>query len=245
MASRHVALLPAAALCIAAPFAHAQQPAADEWEWIAAPYLWAPSVSTDLDVPPIGTDTRFADLIDKIDGAFLGRFEGQNERFGVLADVVYLSLADDRAFPRFNTRSDLDLMLLDVAAVWSPGEGRMQGLEAFGGVRYIDVDLGVRLAPTNPALSTVGVDFDNGFTDALLGVRYLWRFGSRWSASLRADGSFGDTDGTWSVMAVGGYRVKYGEWLLGYRHLSVELENDRNAVDIVFSGPMAGFGFRF
>ncbi len=39
--------------------------------------------------------------------------------------------------------------------------------------------------------------------------------------------------------------MKYGEWLFGYRYLSVELENDRDSVDIVFDGVIAGFGFRF
>lgn len=234
----------AALLCFLSPgLAHGAD--ADGWEWMAAPYIWAPSVGTDLDSPPISTDTRFADLIDKIDGAFLGRFEGQNERFGFLGDVVYLGLADDHSFQRFRTSSDLDLLLVDLAAVWSPGSGYMEGFEAFGGLRYIDVDLGTRFAPDNPNLPTLRADVDAGFSDALIGARYIWRFRERWSASLRGDGSFGDTDGTWSAMATVGYRVKYGEWLLGYRYLSVELENGRNKVDITFDGFMAGFGFRF
>lgn len=244
MANRTGVLISGLALTCGMPSAFAYQSASD-WEWVAGPYVWAAGVSTDMDVPPIGTDSSFSDLIDKLDGAFLGRIEGQNERFGVMGDIVYLGLADSKSFERFETSSDLDTTLIDVAGVWSPGDGRMKGIELLGGLRYIDVDFRAHLAPNNTSLRTVEAGVDRSFSDALIGARYIWQMTDRWSASVRGDGSFGDTDGTWSAAATAAYRMKSGEWMFGYRYLSVELENDRTSVDIRFGGVLVGYGFRF
>ena len=101
----------------------------DDWEWMIAPYLWAPSISTDLrtNEPPAETDTSFPDIIDKIDGALLIHAEGQGEQFGMFADYIFLGLEDDKDFTRIRTQSDLDTQLFELAAVWSPDAGRYSG----------------------------------------------------------------------------------------------------------------------
>jgi hypothetical protein len=237
----------AAALCIAcAPFAsHAES--IDEWEWMVAPYVWAASIGTDLDtgIPPTDSDSNFSDIIDKIDGAFQVHAEGQGERFGVFTDFTYLGLEDSKNFPRVSTRTNLDSRLFELAGVWSPSEGRLKGLELFGGLRYIDVDLSVDFDPVNPLFDSRRHDIDKSYSDFMLGVRYTWAMGERWRLTLRGDGSTGDTDGTWNVSAVGQYRVKHGAWLFGYRYLSVDIEERNNNVDITMNGPMVGFGFIF
>jgi hypothetical protein len=228
-----------------APATHAAQ--ADEWEWMVAPYAWIPSISTDLNtrIPPGDSGPDFSNLIDDIDGAFEMHVEGQGERFGMFADFTYLGLADSKSFARVDTNSDLDSILFEAAGVWSPGEGRLKGLELFGGLRYIDVELKVRFDPVNPVFNTLEASVDKSYSDFMLGGRYTWPVGERWRFTLRGDGSFGDTDGTWNVSGVGQYRVKYGSWLFGYRYLSVELEDGINDVDLTIHGPMVGFGFIF
>ena len=73
-------LLATASLCTTA-VAHASPSSGGAWDWIIAPYGWAASVGTDLrtTTPPSesSVDTSFNDLIDKIDGAFMVRAEGQ------------------------------------------------------------------------------------------------------------------------------------------------------------------------
>jgi hypothetical protein len=220
---------------------------ADEWEWMVAPYVWAASIGTDQSTrrPPPESGTDFSDIIDKIDGAFQIHIEGQGERFGMFTDFTYLSLADDKDFARVSTSSDLDSRLFELAGVWSPGEGRLKDLEIFGGLRYIDVYLGVGFDPVNPLVGDVRLDSDKSYSDIMLGARYTWPFGERWRLTLRGDGSFGDTDGAWNASAVGQYQVEYGAWLFGYRYLSVELEDADHKVDITMNGVMVGFGFIF
>jgi hypothetical protein len=235
-------------LAVSTPVAHAAE---DEgWDWMVAPYGWAASIGTDLrsGQPPVGgtsTDIDFDDIIDKIDGAFQIHVEGQGDHFGVFADFTYLGLADERDHPRFRTESDLDTRLFEIAAVWSPGDQRHRGVELFAGLRYIDVDVTVQLDPENPLFETTSLDGGETFNDFMVGVRYTWDLSDRWGVTMRGDGSFGDTDGTWNASVVADYKMKHGAWLFGYRYLSVELKTRGNRFDITMNGPMVGYGFMF
>ncbi|WP_206860573.1 hypothetical protein [Lysobacter changpingensis] len=244
--SKHPAAAVAALciLCASFPSRAAQD---EEWEWMVAPYLWAASIGTDLRTgqPPAETDTSFSDIVDKIDGAFQVHAEGQGERFGIFADYIFLGLEDDKDFTRIRTQSDLDSQLFELAAVWSPGEGRYRGLDVFGGLRYVDVDLKVRFDPVNPVFVPSERNIDKSYSDFMLGARYTWALSDRWGLTLRGDGSFGDTEGTWNASAFAQYRVKHGAWLFGYRYLSVEVETGNSSTDITLNGPVVGFGFVF
>jgi hypothetical protein len=241
-----------AALCIAAPLcflspAHAAQ--GEGWVWMVAPYGWAASIGADLEtaVPPSPAiaDKTFDDILDKFDGAFQVHIEGQGDRFGVFADFTYLGLADEKNFSRFATESDLDTRLFEVAAVWSPGAEHFRGFDVFAGLRYIDVDFTLKLDPVNPAFGNVTVDSGDSFSDFMLGARYTWAMSERWGLTLRGDGSFGETEGTWNASAIGQYRMKRGAWFLGYRYLAAEFDNGSAEANITLSGPLVGYGFMF
>lgn len=238
-------------LCLAGIASPACAASGDEgWDWMIAPYGWAPSISTDLRTteppsPDLSSDTSFEDIVDKIDGAFEIHVEGQGDRFGMFADFTYLGLADERERPRFRTESDLDTRLFELAAVWNPGEGRYRGLDLFAGLRHIDVDLTVQVDPADPSFSGGSVDASETFNDLMVGARYTWDLAEKWGLTLRGDGSFGDTEGTWNASAVVQYRTRNGAWLVGYRYLNVELEPTGQEVNITMDGPMVGYGFRF
>ncbi|HEY5802853.1 MAG TPA: hypothetical protein VIT90_04075 [Lysobacter sp.] len=218
-----------------------------EWKWIVAPYLWAASVGTDFHSPfPVGDGgTDFPDVIDDIDGVFQIHAEGQNGAYGLFADFTYFGLGGGEDYERLTTDTQLDAYLFEAAAVWSPGEGRIKGIELFGGLRYIDLDLAVTFDPRDPRFDSLELNPSDSYADFMLGARYTWAFGERWRITLRGDGSFGQTDGTWNASILGQYRVKYGEWLLGYRYLTAEFEDQRRQIDITMSGPTVGFGFVF
>lgn len=246
---RHAALA-TSLLCLASLAAAAQAAEGGGWDWMVAPYGWAASIGTDLQrsQPPSGgvsTDTDFDDIVDKIDGAFQIHIEGRGDHFGMFTDFTFLGLADSHDRPRFHTESDLDTRLFELAAVWSPGEHRHRGWDLFAGLRYIDVDLTVQFDPENPLFDTTTFDGGDSFSDFMIGARYNFHLSDRWGLTLRGDGSFGDTEGTWNVSGVFQYRMKHGAWLFGYRYLSVELETGDSNTDITMNGPMVGYGFIF
>lgn len=236
--------------CLAAMPFSARAAEGDNWDWMIAPYGWATSFGMDLRTgqPPTGgadADVGFDNIIDKIDGVFQVHAEGQGDNFGMFTDFTYLGLADDKAHPRFRTESDLDARLFELAVVWSPGAERHQGVELFAGLRYIDVDVSVALRPENPAFDGTSLDAGKNYSDFMLGARYTWALSERWGLTLRGDGSFGDTDGTWSASAIANYRTKHGAWLFGYRYLDIELESSSNEFHMTMQGPTVGYGFMF
>lgn len=217
------------------------------WEWQLTPYLWAPSISSDLrdGAPPAGSDSEFSDILDKIDGAFLGRVEGQGENLGLFADLLFLSLSDENQHPRSATASDLDSTVYEMALVWSPGQVRYRGMEVFAGLRYLDVDLMVEIDPTNPAFPTRTLRADRSYTDFMLGLRYRADFNDRWGYSLRADGGWGDTEGTYNANVTLYRQAGNGEWSFGYRYFDTELKAVNSSVTLTFHGPLVGYSFRF
>lgn len=234
------------ALCM--PFASSAAEA-DDWEWMVEPYIWAASIGTDMRTftPPTDaeSDSSFSDIIDKLDGVFMGRVEGRNERFGVFADFIYLGLADDSQRRFLDTSSDLDTRLLDVAFSMRFGGQRDSGLDLYGGARYIDVDLTTGFVPHNPAFAPRTLDVGSSYLDFLFGARYAWPLSERWNLTLRADGSVGESDGTWGASAMAGYRTGNGAWLVDYRHMQADLGNRNGDISLSLTGPVFGYGFRF
>lgn len=221
----------------------------EDWDWMIAPYAWGASIGTDMRTfaPPTdgGSESSFSDIVDKLDGVFMARVEGRNDRYGMFADFIYLGLADSTQRRVLSTHTDLDARLLDAAFSWRFSGDRDAGLDVYAGVRYIDMDLTTRFVPDNPAFASRTVDLDKTFVDFLLGGRYAWQPGERWGLTLRADGSLGDTEGTWSTSLMASYRTGNGAWLFGYRYLEAEFGGSNLDVTLNLSGPMLGYGFRF
>jgi hypothetical protein len=217
------------------------------WDWMVAPYLWAATIGADVrtEVPPADSETEFSNVIDKLDGAFLLRLEGRGDHFGVLADLIFLGVAGSNDHRLSHTESDLDTWLIEAAGVWNPSDDRDRGLGLFAGLRYVDVELTVQVDPLNPLFDTATVGDDKAYSDLMIGARYTWAFADRWGLTLRGDGSFGDTEGTWSASAIGQYRTRNGGWFFGYRHLSVEIKTGESTTEITMSGPAIGYGFSF
>jgi hypothetical protein len=248
MPSFRTRLVTCATLLCAASVAQAA-PSSGGWDWMIAPYVWLPSISTDLQTttPPITATgfSAFDDVLDRIDGAFLVHGEGQGDEFGVFADYIFFGLADDHQRPLFRTESDLDTRLFELAGVWSPNAERMRGFELFGGLRSIDLDLTFQVVPTNPALPRGSVHVSDTYNDFMLGGRYTFDMSDRWALTLRGDGSWGETDGTWNASAVAQYRTERGAWAFGWRYLNVDLASAGTSLDLGLSGPEVGYAFRF
>ena len=238
------------ALCIAGFSTTAQASDGGGWDWMVAPYLWAVSVGADLSTshPPdvnVSSDRTFNSILDDLDGAFQVHIEGRGDHVGLFTDFTYLGLADSHAFTHFNTSSDLDSRLFELAAFWHPGDDRNQGFEVFGGLRYIDVDLTVNFVPNGTILQPTNFKDNDDFSDFMLGVRYTWALSDRWELTARGDGSYGQTDGTWNASLVGAYKMEHGAWLFGYRYLAADLPTRRSDIEIDLQGPMIGYGFMF
>jgi len=237
--------LAALAMAIASP----QASASGDWEWVVAPYLWGAGIKTDMksESPPVegDSDERFVDLIDELDGVFQLHVEGQEDQWGFFGDFSYLGLASEDDRDLFHAETDIDVRLVELAGVWSPGDGRYEGWDMFGGLRQVDLDFNVDFDPVNPVFDNTRVHLSKTFNDFMLGARYTAPISDKWSVTLRGDGSWGDTDGTWGASAMFARKTEHGSWLLGYRYLDGSFKNDDTDLDVTLSGFQVGYAFRF
>ena len=232
--------LGAAVLALAAAPAEAQS---TDLDWLGVVYLWAADIGVDAGNRSV--DASFGDIIDKLEMGFMGHVEAQGDTLGGFVDVVYMSVSDGQTVGPVSVNGELDMSLMDIAAVWSPAEERFSGVEVFGGVRYLGVDFDLR-ATFPPPLPELQTGIDTSYTDFLLGARYAAPINDQWRLFFSADLSGGDTEGTWSVGGYGVYRNGAHRLYAGYRHLEAEVAaGGGRSVDQTFTGPVFGYGFAF
>lgn len=238
--------LAATLLALCASHGHAQS---NDLSWIAAPYIWVPNVDAGFNDrsgsgnPDVGEGE--SSIMDKLDSAFLGHLEAQGDNWGVYGDMVFLGLGDDRNGERVDIDTELDAGIYELALVWSPGADRYRGFEAFAGVRHMPIELQLDFDPVNPALNSRNLDFDEDFTDFLVGARYAVQLSDSWAFSMRGDTSFGDSEGTFNVAGMFMWQLGSGALAFGYRYFDAELELNDNTLDLELYGPEIGYAFKW
>lgn len=228
--------------CALALLASAPPARADDYDWFAAAYLWAADISVDSKDVSVGAD--FNDILDKLEMAFQTHVEVQGDELGGFLDFTFLGLGDNKAVPFGDAHADLDMTLMDLGLVWSPGAERYAGFEAYGGLRYLDTDfhLVVDLAGPPPSFQT---RVNDTYTDLLVGARYRFALNDRWRLTFMGDVSGGDTEGTWSAGVLAGYVTGPHHFIVGYRHMDVEVKANGSTATETMTGPVIAYGVRF
>jgi hypothetical protein len=220
--------------------------AENDLSWSFTPYLWAANTQLDItwrESPAGGADIGFGDLLDTLEGAAMFQLEAGRRHWSSFLDLTYLSTSDSAGRNQINLSADSKQVFADVAAgYWPVSAG--SGLNFFGGLRYtrFDNDYSLSLSGTTIA----DRDTSQDYTDALIGVRYVGDFNGRWGYLLRADTSFGDSDGTWLARAMVTYdigRVGMGRVLIGYQLKSADFRDRELTTDYTYQGLVVGFQF--
>ena len=230
---------------------------AAETEWLVAPYIWLPDITMDQTSGDSsgGGSISGSDLLDKTDTAGMIRVEAARNHWGFTLDYIFLAVSDDAFVPLpppstggINVLADIDVSVLELGGFYRPS-GNDKGINYLFGFRRIDVEKVLLLTPVGGGV-TQRFDGDSDFTDVFAGARYLHRFTDHWDLTLRGDIGFGDSEGTLNLLGSVGYRFTGPFALqLGYRHTTMEFEDDVNGAvettELELSGPFLGFVFRF
>ena len=235
-------------------------------QWHLAPYLWASDVGLDLKVdndPVLGTDIAFDSLIDKVDVAFMGHIEAYGEKFGALADIIYLDLGDQATVnvgPREPVSGDLEfdtdmkMSLYELGGFYRIGSASAgtAELDILFGARLIDLEQSIKISLPGPRETEIETGIDVSETDVFVGAQVVGKFNERWSYHARADIGGGGTDGTVNALAAIGYT--FGDTGLftldmGYRYMAIEMSDENGGfeteIEVELSGPFLGFVFNF
>lgn len=221
------------------------------WLWSVTPYIWASDLSETLIVDDEivgGGDTEFKGLADLTDTSLQLHFEGLKDRWGLFADINHVSLSDSETGELELLRFDVEITetVVEAGAIYRPG-GRTGGLDLLFGTRYFSVDETYRLQLGERDPFNVRVD--EGFWDALVGIRYAMPLGQRWAIMMRGDVSLGGTDHMWTVDGKLAWLFgakRNSAVFVGYRYRDVKYTKaDVVEVEKTLSGPGIGVKIGF
>ena len=165
-------------------------------------YGVAAGISGDASYGPISgdVDVSFGDVLDNLQAGFMGAYRGSNERFSIVADVIFLGLgkSDEQGLIR---RADLDELIVDFTA----GYRFSPVVEVFGGLRV--ADLSTKVGFGDPL--RFEVEGSDTFYDPIFGARARTSLSrnEKWWLQAQGDiGGFGvSMNLTWQVMAHVGF----------------------------------------
>jgi hypothetical protein len=219
------------------------------WEFNLAPfYLWAVSIDGDMTVMGNNQQVKadFNEITSGLEEIFTVHFEGMHKSgFGFLTDVEYLNLGGQETTP-----GPLPLTLdIDFTFVMAELAGTYRfklddnTLDLIGGIRYYGLDTEIDVVGIPPR-----IDKDKDWTDAMLGVRYIWTITDKWNFLARGDIGFGGSDLAWNLVGMFNYQPwKHVSFLFGYRYMDIDYEDGSGAdlfkYDVSMHGPGVGVKF--
>jgi hypothetical protein len=219
------------------------------WSHSLVIYLLGPTLDGTVGIGPADSDVKLdaGDVFSALDGAFLGMYAGEGERWGVVADVVYMDLKEDLLGSaeilsgQFGNRQ--------TTAVLSASYRVSDTTRLLAGALYTEVSADLTI---NGPINTRRASTSESWVDPVVGILYSTPLSDRWSFSgLAQAGGFGvSSDLVLSLTASAAYQLSGRTSLsLGYRYLDFDYEDGsgigRFKFDMKQHGPAVGFRFSF
>lgn len=138
-------------------------PLDDRWRFSLASPGWMANVTGDagLDGVISEIDVGFGDILPRIDMAWATRAEASKGRFGILGELIYLSMSDGVGSATVVKKVDVrvDQYLADFALRWRLVEGERGFVDVLAGVRYTNLYQAVSLQANDQRIGEVAEDF--------------------------------------------------------------------------------------
>jgi hypothetical protein len=220
----------------------------DDWHFVAVPYFWFAGIDGTVTVRgrvEVPIEKSFSDVISDFDIGLLGHLEGRKRRLGFAFDVLYLNLgapvaAEAPVLGALGVSADVRLLLTEGLGFYRVANGgrpdNPSHLDLLLGARYVGTSARLR----NDVLQTGKQDLK--WVDAVAGVRFRARLGSRVSLLGRGDVAGFGSKFTWNVE--GDLAIHLSErWALGagWRHFDIDYDkgegSNRKLFGMAFDGP--------
>jgi hypothetical protein len=219
------------------------------WKNTVELYLMGPTLDGTVGLGPVGgdVDVDAGAVFDALEGAFLGTYIGEGDRWGVLVDLAYMDLEEDGTgrLGQVNYEVNVKQTILGLVGLYRLTDTLQF---TFGG-RYVDVTNRLTLIRSQ---AYTPVEASESWFDPTIGLRYVAPLGERWVFNGAADigGAGVGSDLTWYWSANIAYRMtQHSQVYAGYRYIDFDYEDgegrDRFKYDMAQRGPLAGFRFEF
>jgi len=242
--------------------------------WTFVPYLWFPTSSGTLNfaapsslgsnVPP-GT-TLSVSVAPTLNFGFLGYLEARKDNWSLFTDVVTLNLSNQKstvaAFnvgqgrinldPSFDngTTSSFQTTLATLAASYTTVHQNMSTLDVFLGAQLASANATVNWSLTGPRgqfPQSGSASEGQTLVAGVVGIKGNVQLGgaeSRWFLPYYFDVGAGGFS-TYEAMAGIAYAFSWGDLLLTYRVLYLDMGSGGLVQSTTMSGPMFGVGFHW
>lgn len=264
-------LASACILAAMAPVSAHAATTADDWQWNATVYLWLPSLGGETAFPPDGDgpsiDVSADAILDSLNFAFMGAFEGRRGPWAFATDVIYLDLGASKKATRdfgigqaeipasvsADLRLDLTGWLWTLTGSYAVVQQENFSMNVLAGARMLDLQEDLRWN-INGDISTLPVVDRSGSSgvkdtqwDAIVGVKGRATFGAdrQWFVPYYLDVGAGDSDLTWQGMAGLGYSFDSIDVIGVWRYLDYDFGDSTPLKSLDFNGPALGVTFRF
>jgi hypothetical protein len=226
----------------------------DAWSSSVSPYIWAPGISSGIDLPgPSITSGSISgsDVLKHVSGAAMISGEVRKGKWGAFGDLVYTELSDKRAdvFDRLDlinekTSAAIRLRAITAAATYRIYETDRTQVETLAGLRHLNADVSFTVGVNNPRSypgnvhawdPVVGVKGRHALLDGSWYIPFYLDFG----------GQGGRTDTTYQAMLGIGKSFSWGETYLGYKALYYDMKPGALLQKTRLSGFALGVGFNF
>jgi len=227
----------------------------NEWQYSAAVYLWGADIGGRTSTGS-SVEVGFSDIVDNLEGAFMGAFEARKGKWSIFTDAIYLDVAASKDLsigpgPLLTSNVNLDLTgkvfhLTGGYNLLAEGQSR---LDFIAGVRNLDLDTALVVTVDGPGPleppPIVASAADNT-VDLIVGLQGKIALSDRWFLPYYVDVGSGDSDSTWQARVGVGFRASgWVDLLFVYRHLEWSFDSNSLVDSLEFSGPMFGAIFRF
>lgn len=217
-----------------------------DWKFAASIYLFTPE--TKIETGGMEAKLSFKDALDNLDMAFMGAFEANNGRWGVLADYMLTDLSfgtatPGPAFSGLNTA--MKTQIFNAYGTYRVRNDQAATIDLAAGFRWFNTRTDLTLLPGALPGGTTRVD--ESWVDPVVGVRAQFKMSEKWSGTAFADyGGFSSDSETWQVLLTANYEINEN-WVarLGYRHISVDHDINGSPFSFDQSGPIFGATYRF
>jgi opacity protein-like surface antigen len=240
-------------------FLAASTAVAGDWEHRLTPYLWMSAMDGSQTIgTPSGPltadlDLSFSDIWDNLELGGMLRYRGQNERWVVMADSIYMDLEAKGGRQGALIDVDAKIKAKQLALEADLGYEVADRIVVYAGLRYNDLEQDIAVTTTGgPAAGTRTASAGDSWIDPVVGVATESPIGKRWSVGLLGDiGGFGiGSDFAWQLLGSVRYQASERISVVGvYRYIDMDYENGTGTelfgYDMALSGPALGVSFDF
>ena len=224
----------------------------DSWHASVSPYLWLAGMNGTIAVAghEASVNQSFSDIFSNLRLGVMGLTEVRRGQVGILTDVMYVWLGNEKAIPveglpgALNLNNNLNTLTLTPEVAYRLFTGNRGAVDLLVGIRYYHID--AKIKATVSQIGQVSYSAADNWVDGIEGARFQVNLSRRVGAFLIGDAGGGGSRFSWQIATGIGYRLN-NRWTsqFGYRRLYYQRRSGPNfGLDQTQQGLILGITYR-